>query len=139
MRGIYTLIFELDQVLRIRVGSLGEMPFKEGYYAYTGSARGPGGFKRIKRHISVMNGENKTRRWHIDYILPYLDLKDVITTTTDLDLECAVAGMIGVRCTPVPNFGCTDCRCLSHLHYNPVHPVMLAACKDAHKAISSVE
>ncbi len=137
MRGIYTLILELDRSLRIEVGSLGEILFREGYYAYTGSARGPGGFKRIKRHISVISGENSTRRWHIDYILPYLDLRDVITTTTERDLECAVAGMIGAKCIPVPNFGCTDCRCLSHLHYSSNYLVMLSACKEAHKAISS--
>lgn len=133
MRGIYTMILGLEQEIRIRVGSLGEILFPEGYYAYTGSARGPGGFRRISRHVAVMNGENATRRWHIDYLLPHATLRDVITTATDLDLECEAASRIGVSCTPVPGFGCTDCRCPSHLHYSPSYTEMLSACRKAHR------
>lgn len=135
MRGIYTLILGLEHGIRIRVGSLGEIMFPVGCYAYTGSARGPGGFRRIKRHIAVMNGENATRRWHIDYLLPYVTLRDVITTATDMDLECEAARRIGVNCIPVPRFGCTDCRCTSHLHYSSSYAEMLYACKEAHREL----
>lgn len=133
MRGIYTLILELEHEIRIRVGALGEILFPEGCYAYTGSARGPGGFRRINRHVAVMNGENATRRWHIDYLLPHVALRDVITTTTDLDLECVVARRIGADCTAVPRFGCSDCRCQSHLHYSSSYTEMLSACRKAHR------
>lgn len=135
MRGIYTLILSLEHKVRIRVGSLGEILFSEGYYAYTGSARGPGGFRRIDRHIAVINGEKATRRWHIDYLLPHVILKDVITTTTVMDLECKAARTIGVNCIPVPHFGCTDCRCTSHLHYSSSYTDIVSACKEAHRAL----
>jgi len=66
--GIYTLILSLPQAGKITVGSLGVMDFVRGYYSYTGSARGPGGLKRVDRHILVSEGIKKTRRWHIDYL-----------------------------------------------------------------------
>ncbi|MCX8206473.1 MAG: GIY-YIG nuclease family protein [Methanothrix sp.] len=135
MRGIYTLILDLEHGIRIRVGSIGEILFHAGSYAYTGSARGPGGFRRINRHVAVMNGENTTRRWHIDYLLPYVTLRDVITTATDMDLECEAARRIGINCVPVPRFGCTDCRCTSHLHYSASYTEVLSACREAHRSL----
>lgn len=100
------------------VGSLGIMDFAEGFYSYTGSARGFGGLKRVDRHIKVSEGIKTTRRWHIDYLLPYASFQEVFITKTSLDLECHIATSIGKRLMPVPCFGCTDCRCISHLHYS---------------------
>ena len=65
-KGIYTLVLSLSADQTVEVGSLGPVLFSKGYYAYTGSARGPGGLSRVERHISVMEGKNQTRRWHID-------------------------------------------------------------------------
>jgi Uri superfamily endonuclease len=115
--GIYTLLLKLGTAEKIKVGSLGVIAFAAGYYAYTGSARGSGGCKRVDRHIRVLQGIESTRRWHIDYLLPKAEFQEVFITKTALDLECRIASMIGERLKPVKGFGCTDCTCLSHLHY----------------------
>ena len=117
-KGIYTLILFLPQARMITVGSLGSMDFSQGYYSYTGSARGPGGLKRVDRHIQISQGIKQTRRWHIDYLLANCSVEDAVITRTELDLECEIAGAIGERLKPKPRFGCTDCVCISHLHYS---------------------
>ena len=130
--GIYTLILSLPQAGQIKVGSLGVIDFARGFYSYTGSARGTGGLKRIDRHIMVLEGIKTTRRWHIDYILPHAIFLEVFITKTTLDLECRIATAIGKRLLSVPLFGCTDCRCLSHLHYAQDLEEMLEAAALAH-------
>jgi len=132
--GIYTLILSLPQAGQITVGSLGVIDFAQGYYSYTGSARGPGGLKRVDRHILVSEGIKKTRRWHIDYLLPSASFLDVSITKTTLNLECCIAEAIGKRLVPVPGFGCTDCRCISHLHYSGDLQKMREAVAFAHLA-----
>ena len=52
----------------------------------------------------------------------------------DLDQECRIADAIGKRLVSVPGFGCTDCRCISHLHYSLNHGKMRAAVAAAHSA-----
>jgi Uri superfamily endonuclease len=131
-QGIYTLILSLQDAGQIKVGSLGVMDFARGFYSYTGSARGPGGLKRIDRHIQVSEGIKTTRRWHIDYLLPHASILEVFITKTTLDLECRIANAIGKRLLPVPGFGCTDCRCISHLHYSQGLGVMREAVVSAH-------
>jgi Uri superfamily endonuclease len=132
--GIYTLILSLQEAEMIKVGSLGIMDFAGGFYSYTGSARGSGGLKRVDRHILVSNGIKTTRRWHIDYLLPHTGFLEVFITKTTQDLECCIANAIGKRLVSVPGFGCTDCRCISHLHYSPGLEEMRAAVSEAHGA-----
>ncbi len=116
-KGIYTLILHLRESASREVGRLGILHLKSGYYAYTGSARGSGGFKRIYRHLNVLCGRNMTRKWHIDHLLPITSFRCAVASSTDQDLECAVAKGIGLACEPIPGFGCTDCSCISHLHF----------------------
>lgn len=115
--GIYTLILSLHNCEQIGIGSLGKIDFAPGYYAYTGSARGPGGCKRVDRHIEILQGTRNTRRWHIDYLLAQAGLVEVFITRTSRDLECSIARVVGEHLIPVKGFGCSDCRCISHLHY----------------------
>ncbi len=79
----------------IRVGKLGRLHFKRGYYAYVGSARGSGGHKRVARHFNVARGKNRTRKWHIDYLLPHSEAICAVFSPTDEALECVVAKVIG--------------------------------------------
>lgn len=116
-KGIYTLILQLHEDAEREVGKLGILHLKKGYYTYTGSARGSGGFKRVNRHIDVLYGRNRTRRWHIDYLLPITSFRCAVVSPTDQDLECAVARRIGATYKPITGFGCTDCSCVSHLHF----------------------
>ena len=116
--GIYTLVLLLDRDREIEVGSLGIIQFKEGYYSYTGSARGPGGLTRLDRHKRVLQGASSVRRWHIDYLLPYTSMVEAAVTRTSADLECRIARRIGSELKVVPRFGSTDCRCPGHLHFS---------------------
>lgn len=122
----------MSRALEIQIASLGVLEFAAGYYCYTGSARGPGGLKRVDRHIQVLLGQKKTRRWHIDYLLPHTSFLQAFVTRTALDLECQIAARIGERLVPVRGFGCTDCCCISHLHYSDDLPGMLEAVGQAH-------
>ncbi|HOV81683.1 MAG TPA: GIY-YIG nuclease family protein [Methanothrix sp.] len=116
--GIYTLMLSVPGALQIEVGSLGARRYPAGYYCYTGSARGPGGLKRVDRHILLSRDRKRTRRWHIDYLLPWATVLEVYITRTAEDLECRIASAIGCEISPVSGFGCTDCRCPGHLHYS---------------------
>ena len=136
--GIYTLILSLPGAEQIAVGSLGGIHFPKGFYSYTGSARGPGGLKRLDRHAAVMAGKSLTRRWHIDYLLPRCQWLQEVVTRTDLDLECPIARSIGERLLSVPRFGCSDCRCASHLHYSEKEEEMRQAVSMAHASVSAL-
>ena len=122
----------LPQPSSIAVGSLGAIDFARGYYSYTGSAMGPGGLKRVDRHIQVLEGTKTTRRWHIDYLLPHTILVEAFTTRTTRDQECIIAKAIGKRLQALPSFGCSDCRCMSHLHFAPERQEILDAVAAAH-------
>ncbi len=131
--GIYTLILSLQEAEQIKIGSLGIMDFARGFYSYTGSARGSGGLKRIDRHIQVSEGIKTTHWWHIDYLLSNASFLEVFITKTSLDLECRIANAIGKRLLSVSGFGCTDCRCISHLHYSRDLGVMRETVALAHQ------
>lgn len=135
-KGIYTLVLRLEADREIMVGSLGPIRFEAGYYAYTGSARGPGGLARVKRHLSVMEGTNSVQKWHIDRLLPHSTLVEVVATKTEVDLECPIARKIGESLLFVERFGCTDCRCPSHLHFSKGREEILEAVRSAHAQIS---
>ena len=131
-KGIYTLILQLRKSTIREVGRLGVLHLESGYYAYTGSARGSGGFKRIDRHLNVLCGKNMTRKWHIDHLLPITSFRCAVVSSTDQDLECAVAKGIDLACERVPGFGCTDCSCTSHLHFSSECKDLLDTVMQAH-------
>lgn len=113
-RGVYVLVIEAHG--QTRVGRLGRQTF-DGIYLYIGSALGPGGFKRVERHRAVAQGRNKTRRWHIDYLLGVGQLKGVLLVeTSDKTAECALAETLAGFADPaIAGFGASDCRCVTHL------------------------
>ncbi|HIH44379.1 MAG TPA: DUF123 domain-containing protein [Candidatus Methanoperedenaceae archaeon] len=131
MRGLYTLIIDSDEQ-DLCIGKLRLLHFNKGYYAYTGSARGRGGLLRVRRHIAVSRGENTARKWHIDYLLAAARPVRAVTSETDADMECEIAGEIGKAADAVPGFGCSDCGCVSHLHYAPARPNLERAVISAH-------
>ncbi len=97
MKGVYVLILRMTDSKDIRVGKLGRLHFRRGYYSYVGSAQGSGGFKRVKRHFNVARGKNTTRKWHIDYILPHSEVICAVFSPTDEAIECVVAKLIGEK------------------------------------------
>ncbi len=132
--GIYTIILSAPKKRRLAVGSLGIRDYPAGYYCYTGSGRGPGGLKRVDRHILHSRGKNKTRRWHIDYLLAHASVLEVYITRTSKNVECQIASAIGGTIPVVPGFGCTDCLCSGHLHYSVELPCLRDAVAQAHRA-----
>ena len=114
--GLYVLLLAVQG--SIEVGKLGELQFDEDrLYLYIGSARGPGGFKRVRRHLAVALGERQTRRWHIDYLLAAGELQAVWLIPNAPFNECAlVRKLIAHGAAPaIPGFGASDSECETHL------------------------
>jgi Uri superfamily endonuclease len=116
MRGAYVLVLKLEIDSNIPVGKLGDVHFQRGYYAYVGSAMG--GFMRVRRHFKVASGINTTRRWHIDYLLPRSSVLFAVLLPSDDAIECLLARSIGELGRGIPGFGCSDCKCSSHLIFS---------------------
>lgn len=112
-KGTYVIVLYLDKCKWIQIGKLGQFKFKKGYYAYVGSAFGPGGLNsRIKHHIEP----KKRYHWHIDYLDP--DVKAVWVSGSGERLEHEWASALGkIASGKTPGFGCSDCSCESHLFY----------------------
>ena len=110
----YCLIINLKSDSSISVGKLGEIDFKKGYYVYVGSALNSID-ARIKRHLK----KEKKLFWHIDYLLnsPNASIKEVILERSPDKWECKIAGEIATHTTSLSRFGCSDCKCDSHLFY----------------------
>jgi Uri superfamily endonuclease len=130
--GTYTLLVALPSTAVIEVGALGEHRFPAGWYAYTGSAFGSGGFARVERHRGLAAGERDTRHWHVDYLLGHPDatLREVVRSP-GADIECAVARRLPDGL--VAGFGASDCDCRSHLaHFEGRSPAE-SAVRAAHE------
>ena len=114
-RGTYALLLRLEPGKEIVVGKLGTFLFPEGYYAYVGSALGPGGLAaRVARHCRC----DKKLFWHIDYFLADAQVVDLLYHVSGQPLECVWAGALRHMCgarVVAPGFGASDCRCSSHL------------------------
>ncbi len=113
LKGVYVLIIELSQGAEIKVGAIGNVYFAKGLYAYVGSAQN-GLEKRIERHIR----KEKQIFWHVDYLLenPNTQIIEVFLKEGPKTTECTISEAIGQQGEAIVGFGCSDCRCLSHLH-----------------------
>jgi Uri superfamily endonuclease len=130
--GTYTLLVEVLEPATTEVGALGTRTFDPGWYAYTGSALGTGGFSRVDRHRELAAGQRDTRHWHLDYLLALSAASiDTVVTSHGVDIECATASALDS--TPVPDFGCSDCGCDSHLHYAPQRAGLLDTTRRVHE------
>jgi Uri superfamily endonuclease len=116
LNGIYSLEISLSKGANIRVGALGNVYFREGSYMYVGSAQ-RNLEKRVQRHLR----KEKKLFWHIDYFLSseHAKIEKVFFRQADKLAECEIAQELGRRGEPVPWFGCSDCRCQSHLFWFP--------------------
>jgi len=105
----YVLVLFNRKKRQIAVGRLGRLTFPPGYFYYVGSAKN--GIHRIKRHFS----KQKKKKWHIDYISSVMAIFGAVLTHLD---ECELASRFS-RFQQIPQFGCSDCKCTSHLFYSP--------------------
>lgn len=135
-RGTYSLLVEVSEAATVRVGALGPVAFEPGWYAYAGSARGPGGFARLDRHREVAAGDRDVRHWHLDYLLGHGAAGvDAAVRTAGVDGECAIAAADDGR--PIPAFGSSDCDCRSHLHHHTQRDAALSAAARAHARLDA--
>ena len=120
--GTYALVLRAKSGRSIRIGRLGTLEIRPGFYLYVGSAFGPGGVQaRLRHHL-----KRSTRpHWHIDYLRPATQLVEVWHSHEEAIREHAWAEAIrGMRSasTPLPGFGSSDCRCPSHLSFHSERP-----------------
>ena len=113
--GTYVLILRLPHPATVDVGRLGRFRFPAGWYAYAGSARGPGGLAaRTGRHLR----SSKPLHWHVDYLraqaLPDQVWYAVGTRKQECTWARALSSLPGAS-IPVPHFGASDCHCPAHL------------------------
>ncbi|MDD4281999.1 MAG: GIY-YIG nuclease family protein [Candidatus Methanofastidiosa archaeon] len=92
------------------MGSLGTLLFREGCYAYVGSALG-GLRNRVGRHLR----RDKRFHWHIDHLLAAAPITYVAVREGTTREECTVAACLAQHGTVVRGFGSSDCRCPGHL------------------------
>ncbi len=119
-KGVYCLLIDLKEPKKIKIGCLGHMSFKRGYYCYVGSALN-NLEKRVERHLK--NPKDKKTRWHIDYFLKHAKIIDVMKILTNKKTECLVNNRVRKLSDEIiTNFGSSDCRCKGHLHYFKKRP-----------------
>ena len=114
-KGSYILFLRLARKRQIDVGRLGTVTFSKGYYAYTGSACGPGGLAaRLRHHL-----RSKTHlHWHIDYLIQHTTLSEIWLSDDGRNHEhlwAETLQQLKGSSLPAAGFGSTDCRCPSHL------------------------
>ncbi len=118
-RGVYLLVLYLSTAQTTQVGKLGSIYFPNGYYVYVGSASRNLN-ARLKRHKST----RKTLHWHIDYLRSITHCKHALPIRTPQKIECLLAQKVSTLAdSKVHKFGCTDCRCPSHLFYFKSNPM----------------
>lgn len=112
IKGIYVLFIFVKRDIFIKVGALGKIKFRQGIYAYVGSAQN--GLKgRITRHLR----KKKRKFWHIDYLLEQKDssIEEVFYHQAPKKKECRIAEIFSKLGQSTRGFGCSDCSCPSHL------------------------
>jgi Uri superfamily endonuclease len=116
--GSYLFLLRLETPAWLAVGRLGVFDFPAGYYAYMGSAFGPGGLAaRLSHHWF---GPSRPR-WHIDMLRLAAHPVGYLVAPGERGLECRWAQALMVLGGQVvaPGFGASDCRsgCAAHLVY----------------------
>lgn len=118
-RGAYLSIFEVDGFREIDIGALGRVQLRPGFYVYAGSGR-KNLTARINRHLR----RRKVLHWHVDYLREVSESVLNLPIRTADDIECDLAAsMKEIANDIISNFGCSDCRCDSHLFYFSSDPL----------------
>lgn len=112
-KGIYCLLIYLNESKTIKIGKIGSIYFKKGYYCYVGSA-----LNNLEKRIARHKRKNKKIRWHIDYLLKHAKIINVFSKSTTKKIECKINKRIEKKSDRIINkFGSSDCLCKAHLHY----------------------
>ena len=115
--GTYVLLYRSRKSSRVQVGQLGPLLVRTGWYAYVGSAFGPGGlYARVSRHVRGA----ETLRWHVDYLRRVVTPKAAWFAPGPNRLEHLWARALERAPSseiPIGHFGSSDCGCHSHLFF----------------------
>ena len=114
MAGAYLLIARLVEPTSISIARHPNHELAVGWYAYAGSAYGPGGiYARVFRHFR----SDKATRWHIDQLTQIASELFAVPVLggNECALLQAMAAEPGVELS-IPGFGSSDCKmCETHL------------------------
>ena len=117
--GTYILVLRLEREIFVEAGKLGRVGLDAGWYAYCGSAFGPGGVAARCRHHRKVSARP---HWHVDYLRAVAQLEQIWFSHLPERLEHAWAGLLGASRGARaihPGFGSSDCRCVTHLYHFP--------------------
>ncbi len=114
-KGAYVVWLEANAHSRVTIGRLGTMQLQPGYYAYIGSAMGPGGIRaRLRHHLRIA----VRPRWHVDYLRAACDVCELWYGVTEDKGEhrwvAAIADLPGAMLA-MPGFGASDHPGATHL------------------------
>jgi sugar fermentation stimulation protein A len=120
-RGSYLLILHIKRKINIRIGKLGNVSFKKGFYIYVGSAMANLS-KRMERHHHI----RKRHHWHIDDLRAVAEFHAVLAIRSSVRLECEIAKAFSeIAEWVIDGFGSTDCSCKTHLFGMSKDPFLL--------------
>lgn len=110
--GTFGLLLTVASDRTLEVGSLGDVRFPEGVYAYAGQAK-RGFARRVDR---LEEAESRARR-HVDRVVDEAEDREVVRFPGPVD-ACDLATHMARASgsLPVIGFGATGCTCLTHLH-----------------------
>jgi Uri superfamily endonuclease len=116
MKGAYILELWLDYDKQITIGKLGVINFKKGRYFYVGSSQ-----NNVEKRIAYHMKDDKKIHWHIDYLTTskdFIKIQAKIFESCKKEKECEISADLGKKYFSIDGFGCSDCRCKSHLFYD---------------------
>lgn len=112
-KGAYVLLLRLDEPVSV-IHRKARGRFAPGWYAYCGSANGPGGVgARLSRHFR----KDKRLHWHVDGLT--IRAAEMTALAFEGASECDLVARLaetGRFAAKVTGFGSSDCRtCTAHL------------------------
>lgn len=121
--GSYILLLFSPQRSALTVGRLGNLTVEPGWYVYVGSALGLGGLRgRLRHHLRPL----RRPHWHIDYLRQACELWAIWFVVSAERWEHRWAQTLSAMetATPLPGFGASDCRCISHCFFLAEQPTL---------------
>ena len=112
----------LPETRQMRIGKLGTFSFKQGVYAYVGSAQ-----RNLRQRVARHARLEKKLHWHIDHFRADAEFLGAAMFYDQPKIaECSLAHeVLRIPGTfhPAPGFGSSDCSCGSHFFRVPLaHP-----------------
>lgn len=111
-RGTFGLLLEVASDRTLEVGSLGDVRFPEGVYAYAGQAK-----RGFARRVDRLEEADSRARRHVDRVVDEAADREAVRFPGAVD-ACELATHLArdPDSLPVIGFGATGCTCLTHLH-----------------------